>query len=140
MCFNYDAWPSQKQVPKCIGHYDLKKNPIHYIGMSHIHNKEVRFEVSTNIIPIDTTSFIFSTSFLQRIRFNKEFDLDEESLENLRHVVQKAKDNRLVGIIPQRDKDGKKQWKLKFESGRNPKFKDEKFIERNFKSRFMHVF
>ena len=140
MCFNYDAMQKGTVIPKCLEYHDFDSNPIHYVGMSIINNKKVHFEVSTNIIPVDNTSYIFSDQFLRSIGFNREVQIEDSSKEKLRNVVQTSKSNRILCIIPQDPKDGTQFWKMRYESGRNPKYKDASFIERNFKNRFPSVY
>ena len=140
MCFNYDAWPKGKPVPSCLNYHNFDDNPIHYVGLSIINKKKVHFEVSTNIIPVDSTSYIFSDNFMKRIGFNREVNIEDSSKEKLLRVVNSAKNTRLLCIIPQAPKEGVQYWKLKFQSGRNPKYKDHAFIERNFKVRFPNTY
>ena len=96
--------------------------------------------VSTNIIPVDSASYIFTDQFMKRIGFNREVTIEDSSKEKLQRVVNSAKNTRLQSIIPQAPKDGVQSWKLKFHFGRNPKYKDHEFIQRNFKERFPNTY
>ena len=96
----------------------------------------MKFRLILYLWTIPVTFFQISFS----IGFNKEIEIEESSKEKLRKVVQASRNNRLICIIPQEPKDGKKLWKLKYYSGRNAKYKDLSFIERNFKKSFPNIF
>ena len=103
--------------------YDLEQDPIHYVGMSEIKDEKVYFEVSTNIIPTDDTSYVFADEFLKRLGFDKEMDIEEDSLKKLKEVVKMKKQSRITHITPQFAKNGNKRFKLWNETGRNYKLK-----------------
>ena len=64
MCLNTKTWDKAKSPPVPLIELNEDDQILFYIGTSEINNHKVYFVVSSNIIPDEQGSYIFSNNFI----------------------------------------------------------------------------
>ena len=89
MLYSKITW-SNGQPPVSKHEIKNESQDYFYIGRSDIKGQKFYFIVSTNIIPHNQNSYIFSNKFLASMGYNSEYDIPLSSVEKLQESVRDA--------------------------------------------------
>ena len=131
MCFCKREWKTSKRYPFPKKLIDGDKRDFFYIGRSDIEGKKVYFRVDKAYIPNSADSHVFSNSFFQKMGYNKEYDITEDSKAELVQIVRYGIRSQIDFLRPTII-NGKKMWKCKHKGGYFSAPQTYEWIKKNF--------
>ena len=138
MLYSKITW-SNGQPPVSKHEIKNESQDYFYIGRSDIKGQKFYFIVSTNIIPHNQNSYIFSNKFLASMGYNTEYDIPLSSVEKLQESVRDAHNYLITKIQPVLIK-GLKMWKGKRRNGSHTEPQPVAWIKDSFLPHFKWYF